>query len=447
MVLQPLGSTLQQCLTPFNQLKSLPESADYRLWRYSFLQGRLRLCLWLACACLFTFIVRDVYDSVFPLQESLDIPQELKDLFLKINGVMATLLILCLVLQRTEVGQRHPVIIFLGLSWSITLVPQIITSLNGFPLPDILGWSLVFLTQAALIPVCWRLHLFSQLGAIAYYLLVYPLLHLTLVQGHSIYSTTVLLYLFWFCFICNLAVYLYERLQKIEFESRCELQAFLHTLTHDLRTPVMGASMVLKTLLNTPEEQIKVNRQLLERMLQGSDRQICLLDALLEAHSREELCLNLHREAVYLNELVERVLNDLEPLMTKNQVVLHNGIVAHLPSIDADPSKLVRVLRHLLINALKHNPPGICLSLDAAVEGSMLRCIIQDNGVGMTAQQCQRLFEPYTKGQRARYVPGLGLGLYLCQQIVHAHGGQIGVTSVPQTGATFWFTIPLRNVG
>jgi len=141
--------------------------------------------------------------------------------------------------------------------------------------------------------------------------------------------------------------------------------------------------------------------------------------------------------------LTQRALSDLEPLITKSQVVLTNRIQADLPPVDVDPAQLLRVLCHLITNALKHNPPGICLMLNATVEGGMIRCTVQDNGVGMTARQCRHLFELYTRGHRARYVPGLGLGLYLCRQIIHAHGGRIGVTSTPGAGATFWFTVPL----
>ncbi|MFE1743984.1 sensor histidine kinase [Coleofasciculus sp. H7-2] len=73
----------------------------------------------------------------------------------------------------------------------------------------------------------------------------------------------------------------------------------------------------------------------------------------------------------------------------------------------------------------------------------LLRCTIQDNGVGIPPQQQQRLFELYYRGVHSRYMPGLGLGLYLCQQIIKAHQGKIGVISQPGCGATFRFTLPV----
>jgi signal transduction histidine kinase len=68
---------------------------------------------------------------------------------------------------------------------------------------------------------------------------------------------------------------------------------------------------------------------------------------------------------------------------------------------------------------------------------------VQDNGVGMSQAECDRVFDLYARGAQAKRTVGLGLGLYLCRQIIEAHGGEIGVTSSSGAGATFWFTLPI----
>jgi hypothetical protein len=73
MVWQGANLKIQQCLSQFEQLKNPCESADYRAWKLKFLRDRLKLCLWLAFICLLTFIVRDIYDAIYPLQEMADI--------------------------------------------------------------------------------------------------------------------------------------------------------------------------------------------------------------------------------------------------------------------------------------------------------------------------------------------------------------------------------------
>ncbi|MEL6937791.1 MAG: sensor histidine kinase [Cyanobacteria bacterium J06598_1] len=74
-----------------------------------------------------------------------------------------------------------------------------------------------------------------------------------------------------------------------------------------------------------------------------------------------------------------------------------------------------------------------------------LHCTVIDNGQGLSPQQCNSLFERYARTRDARQPMHLGLGLYICHQIVTAHGGQIGVNSQIGAGACFWFTLPVAT--
>ncbi|MFM7427177.1 MAG: sensor histidine kinase [Elainella sp.] len=210
---------------------------------------------------------------------------------------------------------------------------------------------------------------------------------------------------------------------------------------------------------------------MLERLLQGSDRQLALIHSLLEAHETEIQELVLHRQPLQLDPLITAVLADLEPTLIKNQIRVQLDVSPDLPVVEADATQLWRVYSNLITNAIKHNPHGIEVRLTASLTasrrpdqlgrsaqirwpspdwqprspqtGQWLCCLVQDNGIGIPPAQRQRLFELYARGARARYMPGLGLGLYLCRQIITAHGGDIGLLETPQGGATFWFTLPL----
>jgi signal transduction histidine kinase len=482
------NSPLRQGVNWLKQLIQPLESADYQSWRHRFLLDRLRLGLWVAVPCYLTFVVYDIYRLFLAPAEfngditkflgNPDIADRLRTLCIATDLVIGVLLVGCLILRRTSWGQRYPAILFLCFSWSVTLVPQIIGTLIGLPESGANAWLLVFLVQATLMPVQWRLHVLSQLGALAYYVGVNSMLGLTSIGGRSIYNPFIFVYLFWFCIICDLSVYLYERLQQAEFESRRDLRVFLHAVSHDLKTPVLATSIVLQNLLKKAvNNRVTINTSVLERLLQGSDRQISLINSLLEAHQAEVQSMVLHRQPQQLSTLVHSVVSDLEPVLNQNQIVLDDRISPDLPLINVDATQLWRVISNLITNALKHNPRGIHLSIDAAVDfemraidfgqtiapvkqtsdkprsksqpstPDMLCCWIQDTGVGIPAAQCERLFELYVRGSRARYTPGLGLGLYLCRQIITAHGGQIGVISHPGEGSTFWFTLPLAGVG
>lgn len=429
--------------------RGVPASMDYQAWRHRFLQDRLGLCLWLALVILGTFIARDLYSLYFPLRELERIPSEIRALWFPTNIALTVLLVTCLAAYQTPAGRRYPESIFLGISWSVTIMPQVLATLRGFPLPSVLIWSLVFLIQATLIPVRWRLHLISQLGLILYFYGVNSLLGFTIVPTvagqpeRSIYDFTVFLYLFWFCFICDLAVYLYERLQRTEFESQRQVQLFLHAVSHDLRNPVTGVALVLKNLLKKGGDSVTVSRSVLERMIDSSDRQLNLINSLLEVHSSELRGIALQPEPIALHTLVASAIADLEPLLEQNQTTVVNRVSPSLPPVLIDRTQIWRVFSNLIANALHHNPPGITLILDAAVEEDRVRCTVQDNGVGMTAAEYGRIFDLYSRGGQAARAVGLGLGLYICRQIILAHGGTIGVQSQPNEGATFWFTLPI----
>jgi len=233
--------------------------------------------------------------------------------------------------------------------------------------------------------------------------------------------------------------------QMLELQELNSLkEEFLHAVSHDLRTPIMGTLLVLKNLQSKSGETVPISRSILERMIHSSDRQLNLLNSLLEAHSNEMRGILLCCEPVQLNPMIQDLTADLEPLFTKNQVKLINLIPLDLPCVNGDTLQIRRVFENLLTNALNHNPPGLTLTLRAIVEEEMIYCTVEDNGVGIERSHCDLLFERYVRGSRTRSI-GVGLGLYLCRQIITAHGGQIGVNSTPGTGTTFWLTLPLAR--
>jgi signal transduction histidine kinase len=298
--------------------------------------------------------------------------------------------------------------------------------------------------MATLIPVGWRLHVISHMSVLAGYL------GMTIALGIEFYLTPMHWiglgwYLFWICGICDITVYTYERLQQNEFDSRRQLRIFLHSVAHDLKTPVLGASLVLQNLLNRSGETLQVPRYVIERMVQGGDRQLHLINSLLEAHVSPTQGVVCQCEPTQLRDFTQAVIADVEPLLNRNQAVLANLVPADLPPVNADPLQLWRVFENLVMNALKYNPPGVKLTLKAIVESGMVRCSVQDNGVGISSDLCKQIFDLYSRGSHVRRSPGLGLGLYLCQQIITAHGGKIGVISHPGAGSTFWFTLPLAQ--
>lgn len=456
------------------RLQPIPESAEYRSWRQQFMLKRMRLSWWIAVIGYCLIIPDSLYRTFVTPQLLLDDVELFGDptLFARIRALVVVscliaivLLAISKILLNTRWAKRHPSAFFLLFSWSLNLVPdQIIGSFFQIPRPPD---TFIFMAQAILVPINWQIHLIAQLIPITYYVGIYPLLGITRFGNRSIYQFGIITDLFLVCLVCDLGVYLYERLKRSEFEAHRQLKVLLHSVAHDLRTPVMGASMLLNSLLHSAKDgEVRVKATVIEQLINGSDRLLSLMNTLLDVQTRETAEITLHRQPVSLRSLVDSVLADLEPTIIKNRIQLNDRIRETLPTIEADPDHLWRVLCNLLSNALKHNPPGICLTIDAEViqpkqdaranqqsakkqlcslpaSPLLLRCTIQDTGAGIPVEQQPQLFEMYTRGDRTAYTPGLGLGLYLCKQIITAHGGDIGVISAPNQGSTFWFTLAL----
>lgn len=251
---------------------------------------------------------------------------------------------------------------------------------------------------------------------------------------------------------CNLEQQVTERTLQLQaslakLEELSQLQdLFLHAIAHDLRTTVMGNLMVLNNLQSHEGEKIPIPRSLLERMAQSGDVQLSKLNALLEAYTYQTEGVVLHRETVSLAPLVAGAIAELKPLFEQNQTVLMNQVSNDLPLAIADSTQLQRVFKQLLTNAVKHNPPGVEILLQATVEATHLCFTITDNGKGINPAQSDRLFDFRLSSSQDRQLTGICLGLYLCHQIITAHTGQIGVSSTPGQGSRFWFTLPIARL-
>jgi signal transduction histidine kinase len=433
--------------------QSQAELAEYRAWRHQFLLDRLRIALWIAFPAAIALTANGLF-AVFGNSQQLQ--QDLLTIYgdaslfgrmrsqtlVNIGATFAVLLI-CWGLLQSRWGRSHPSVIFLLLSSSLTWSDMVVGTLFRIPsVPD----PRFFLAQAVLIPVCWRLHLISQLVPIAHYVILYPLLGLTKIGNREFYSTYSIQHLIdlgWIVAICILSVYLYEQLKRSEFESQRQLRSVIHAISHDLKNPAMGTSTILQSLLLKLDRQLLIDRAILEQLLAASHRQINLIDSLLEAQSVEVGSLVLHCQPLQLARLVSEAIEDLEAIAQQHHITLSNYVSSDLPLINADKTQIWRVFNNLILNGIKHNPRGTQIEINAeAIQDRKIRCIIRDNGIGIPKTQLPYIFKLYTRGTKARRMPGLGLGLYLCQQIIAAHQGEIGVNSKLDKGSTFWFTLP-----
>ncbi|HEY9807894.1 MAG TPA: adenylate/guanylate cyclase domain-containing protein [Halomicronema sp.] len=240
-----LSSLYKRLLKLFRSPKAASDAENYETWRHEFMQSRLLLGLWVALIFFLTFTSLELRNFWFK-------PDEFNNDWLITQIIVEICLLFCLGLFRLPVGRQHPTLIFLALSWSVTIGPQFQSSFNGFFEPSLLIWPLMFFGQATLMPVRWSLHLISQLGVLFYCVVAVVFLRLE-VRMPAVWLTpnAMILYMFWICFICNLSVFLYERLQRGEFKARRDLEKAYSQLQNE-------QELSEKLLLNILPEPIAI---------------------------------------------------------------------------------------------------------------------------------------------------------------------------------------------
>src|SRR5699024_9658249 len=117
------------------------------------------------------------------------------------------------------------------------------------------------------------------------------------------------------------------------------------------------------------------------------------------------------------------------------------------PDVYADQNRLIQILFNLLHNAVKYTNEGI-ITIDATYKGRLPTVTVADTGIGMSEQIQKSVFQPYEQEEMKSTAieGGIGLGLYICKQLVELHGGMISVESTLGKGSVISFTLPLADV-
>lgn len=218
---------------------------------------------------------------------------------------------------------------------------------------------------------------------------------------------------------------------------------FISNVSHELRTPLASLKALTETLRDGALEDPEAARRFLARIETEVDALTQMAQELLELTRIESGQAPLERTAVPPARLLETAAERMRAQAERAGLTLHVEAAADLPPARADATRLEQVLVNLIHNAIKFTPPGGEVHLSAAVEGAFVRFSVRDTGVGIPADDLERVFERFYKADRARSGGGTGLGLSISRRIVEAHGGRIWAESKEGRGSTFHFVIPV----
>lgn len=217
---------------------------------------------------------------------------------------------------------------------------------------------------------------------------------------------------------------------------------YLHMVSHDLRIPltaIHGYAQILSLkLTKLHEEDLHTTA---ERIVANSSRMNIMIQELIDAARLEVGQIVLQRRPVELRSFVFDSLDRARAGIDVERIRVE--IPADLPPVDADPTRLERILLNLLTNALKFSPSDTDVLVKAERTDTAVRTSVTDLGMGIAPEDLPHLFDRFYRAKEASRAEGLGLGLFITRMLVEAQGGRVWAHSELGRGSTFFFTLPV----
>ena len=218
----------------------------------------------------------------------------------------------------------------------------------------------------------------------------------------------------------------------------------LHIFVHDIKVPlsaIKGCIDLVEQLGDVNDQQLKwINRAM------GSITRIETIVHNLLDYSRLNENIPIDREPFDLKQLIDDVVMLFAAQLTTKNIKLQLDVDSELEDVIGDANLLTHVVQNIVGNAIKYNKPEGKIWITVSDESAYVRVDIQDSGMGIAAEDQNKIFNKYYRGKIGdANIKGNGLGLSIAQMIIEKHGGLIWVNSQLEKGSTFSFTIPRES--
>jgi two-component system nitrogen regulation sensor histidine kinase NtrY len=230
-----------------------------------------------------------------------------------------------------------------------------------------------------------------------------------------------------------------QRERLVQTERVAAWRELARRLAHELKNPLFPLQLTVENLLRARQQSPEQFEEIFQESASTLLAEIANLKAVIGRFSDFARMPHPQVQMVDLNEVARGVMK-LFQAQCGTTVECKLELAEELPNIDADPELLHRAISNLVLNAMDAMPQGGVLIIATGQQGERAVLSVSDTGVGLTPEECERIFTPYYTSK----THGTGLGLAIVQSVISDHHGRVSVTSTPGGGTTFVIELPLK---
>ncbi len=252
--------------------------------------------------------------------------------------------------------------------------------------------------------------------------------------------------------IASFGIFAFRLVRRIESQNVAlrsadrEKDEFIGLVSHEFRTPLTSINGFVELLLDEAGASLSdEHRTYLATVQRGSMRLDRLVNDLLLTAQLRGAPLDLQMTNTDAVEVARVAVESAQAHAGSAAIRLCLSAPPHAIEIDADPIRLAQAFDNLISNAIKFTPGGGRVDVAVAQGDDRATLTVADSGMGMTAAEIARLFEPFFRTESAKRIQGTGLGLPIVKSIVEGHHGTISITSKPKVGTSFAISLPLAH--